>query len=357
MSGGDPAALATLAAIAQRDPGGFHRLLERLPQQAREAWALGQDWPLPAGFRRPSRVVLVGVGGSAIGADVVATLARMQGGVPVEVVRDYVAPRVDATGLVVACSFSGDTEETLAAFEAALAGPGMRLALTTGGRLAAVAASAGAPLIRYAWDGPPRTGFGYGLFTLLAVLARLDALPLEARAIERALAALEEATACYGVAAADNLAKDVAIGLGARIPVIVGADFLDVAARRFATEVNENAKQWAFAAALPEFDHNGLQALVVPGGAPAALETLILDAPAVHPRNRVRVRETAAVIAQAGGRVRVLDAGGGTPIEAILRACTLGSWVSYYLALLRGMDPLPVPTLDAFKRRMAAEST
>lgn len=334
----------------------FRRLLEGLPQQAREAWALGRDWPLPPSLHRPSRVVLAGLGGSAIGADVVATLARLRSGVAVEVIRDYTVPRLDADGLLVACSLSGETEETLAAFEAAAAGPGMRLALTTGGRLAAAADAAGAPLIRYTWDGPPRTGFGYGVFTLLAVLTRLEALALEASEIERALTTLEEATTCYA-AVTPNLAGNVAEALGTRIPVIVGADCLEVAARRFATEVNENAKQWAFAAALPEFDHNALQALAAPEGAPDTIATLILDAPAVHPRNRLRVRETAAAIERAGGHVRVIDAGGDTPFDAILRACTLGSWVSYYLARQRGVDPLAVPLIEAFKRRMATDGS
>lgn len=347
--------LATIATIARATRGGYDRLLERLADQAREAWRLGQAWPLPADFRRPSRVLLVGVGGSAIGADVAATFARLQAWVPVEVMRHYGVPRLERDALVIACSFSGETEETLAAFDSTSASGCMRIALTTGGRLAQDAEASGVPLIRYAWDGPPRTGFGFGLFTLLAVLARLDVFELDNSEVKRALAGLSEATACYRVDAANNPAQRVAIDLVGRVPVIIGADFLDVAARRFASEVNENAKQWAFSASLPEFNHNGLQALAGPDGTPMPLETIILDSTAIHARNRVRVRRTAEVLREHGARVRVLDAGGNTPLEAIVRACVLGSWVSYYLALLRGVDPLPVATLDAFKRRMSSE--
>ena len=347
--------LDNLEAIAAIDRSGYHRLLERLPEQAREAWALGQSWPLPPGFRRPSRVFLLGVGGSAIGADIVATLARLHGSAPVEVVRQYTPPATDADTLVIACSFSGNTEETIAAFEATLGTPGMRIAFTAGGRLAALARERGVPLISYAWDGPPRTALGYGLFTLLAVLARLRVIEMSDAEAGTAIGALADAAERYGLRAPMNAAKRLAIAIGDRLPVIIGADFLEVVARRFATEVSENAKQWAFSAALPEFNHNAMQAIAGPTGTPSALVPIILDAPSVHPRNRRRVHETVRMLAVAGVQAHLIDGGGETPFEAILRATSFASWTSFYQALLRGVDPTPTGTLDAFKERMARD--
>ncbi|MEX2446026.1 MAG: SIS domain-containing protein, partial [Dehalococcoidia bacterium] len=311
-------ALELLGGVPASDGSGFHRLLEGLPDQAREAWTLGRDTALPADFRRPSRVVLLGVGGSAIGADVTANLARQRSRVPVDVVRNYVPPGLDPDALVVACSFSGGTEETLAAFDIALGTPGMRLALTTGGPLAERAAEAGATVVRYSWDGPPRTGFGYGLFTLIGLLERLGVFDLGDE-VETAIEAVREATDRYAVDSADNPARRLADALGDAVPFIVGADYLDVAARRFASEVNENAKRWAFTGSLPEFDHNGLQGLAGPGGSPANVTTLLLDSPAIHPRNRARVHHTAAVLREQGAAVRVIETGGTAPLEAILR--------------------------------------
>ena len=339
--------------IARVDPSGFHALLEALPAQARDAWALGRSWPMPPAFRTPSRVVLLGMGGSAAGADIVRALARHAGRVPVEIVRNYHAPIVDGDALVVACSFSGNTEEVIEAFEATLDHGAMRLALTTGGRLAAIAAERGVPAITYAWDGPPRTAIGYSLFTLLGVLARLDAVPVTDEDAAAALAGIEDATKRYCPAAEPNEAKRAAIAIGKRLPVIIGADFLDVAARRFAAEVSENAKQWAFTAALPEFDHNALQALASPDGAPSGIAPVILDSPAAHPRNRLRAAESLRLMREAGVDGRIVDAGGTSPLEAIVRATTFASWTSYYLALLQGVDPLPVELLDRLKNRMA----
>ena len=341
--------------VAAHDPSGFYRLLEDLPQQSRDAWAAAHAWPMPANFRRPSRVVLIGMGGSAIGADIVATIGRLHGRVPIEVVRQYDPPIVDANALVIACSFSGNTEETVTAFTATLTTPGMRLALTAGGNLADLAREAETPLITYTWDGPPRTAIGYGLFIILGLLVRLDAIDIDEDDVNAAIAGMQEAAERYGLHTSPNEAKRLATEMGNRLPVIIGADFLEVAAHRFATEVSENAKQWAFSTSLPEFNHNTLQALASPDGTPSALLPIILDAPAVHARVRRRASETLRMLTDYRTSAEIVNAGGDTPLEAIVRAASLGSWTSYYLAMLRGVDPWPVSVLDEFKQRMARD--
>ena len=344
------------AVIAKVDPARFHTLLERLPQQSHDAWALGQTWPIPPHFRTPSRVVLIGLGGSAIGADIITALGRLDGRVPIEIVRNYAAPDVDAETLVVACSFSGNTEEVTTAFEATLGDPAsMRIAVTTGGRLAQTARDRNVPLLTYAWDGPPRTALGYSFFPLLGLLGRLGALTVREEEVEAAIAGIEDATKRYGLTTSPNEAKQAAILFGKRLPVIIGADFLEVAARRFAAEVSENAKQWAFAAALPEFNHNMLQALGSPGGMPHAIAPIILDAPAAHPRNRLRAAESMRMLLDVHARAQIVDTGGDTPLDAIVRACAFASWTSYYLALVQGLDPWPVEVIDLFKERMAED--
>ena len=335
------------------DTSGFHDLLDGLPAQARRAWEIGNTWTVPPTFRTPSRVLCYGMGGSAIGADVAATLARTRGARPVEVVRQYAQPLNDPEVLVIACSCSGETEETLDAFSAAVANKRMALAITTGGRLAARARMAETPLLTYNWGGPPRAAFGFGLFTLLGVLTRLDVIDIDEEEVEAALVAIDEETACYRLDAPNNPAKRLAVEIGDRVPIIIGPDFLDVAARRFATEVNENAKRWAFAAGLPEFNHNAIQALDGSGATTGRMATLLFDAPCVHPRNRLRVTHTATAIERGGGFARVIETGGTYPLEAIVRATTFASWVSYYLAMLDGMDPTPTASLDAFKSDMA----
>jgi glucose/mannose-6-phosphate isomerase len=346
------------ALYARLDPSGMRERIAALPAQAREAWRAGLAWQPPAGWRRPSRVVLLGMGGSAIGADVVATLAAQCSPVPVLLVRNYAPPSLDPNALVVACSFSGETEETLAAFRASLATPGMRLAVTTGGTLARLAAEADAALFTYSDPGPPRTAFGWALFPLLAILSRLGALPLDADEVETCLDAIEadRSVLAPDVRSADNRAKALALRLSGRVPLVVGAGCLEVAARRWASEVAENAKQWCFSAALPEFDHTTLAGAGGPGWARERITTLLLDAPAVHERNRLRVHLTAHALIEASADHEVVAVEVQRPLEAILRACYLGDWVSLYLAMLNAVDPTPMPPIDRLKARLAEQT-
>lgn len=337
------------------DPSGMRGLIAALPDQAREAWTAGREWEIPPSFSRPARVVVVGVGGSAIGADVVATMAERTSAVPVQVHRGYAPPVCDEGTLVVACSFSGETEEALAAFQGTLGEPGMRLAIGTGGRLGEIAQRAGHPLFRYRWDGPPRTAFAFGLLPLLAILERLDAIPLERDDGERALDGLSAAAKEWGIDVPQrtNPAKQIAARIAGRLPVIIGAGFLDVAARRWAAAVNENAKQWAFHAALPEANHNLVAGLETPATARDQLCVLLLDSAALSDRNRERVRLTAGLLAAAGIGHQTVPVEGGRMLEVVLRACYLGDWVSLYLAMLNEVDPFTTAHIDALKAALA----
>ncbi len=337
------------------DPSGFWQLIAGLPRHARAARALGRDCPLPDDFSRPRRVVILAMGGSAIGGDVVATVTEHLGSIPAEVVRDYAAPPVGEGALLVACSFSGDTEEVISAFSAQLGGPGMRLALTTGGPLAAIATAHAVPLITYDFEGPPRTALGYSVLPLLEVLRRLSAVTLDDDAIERALGALERCGEVWGPQqpTPSNTAKQIALRVRERLPYIVGGDVLAVAARRWAGQLAENAKQWAFAGALPEADHNTIVALERQQAASGALHVVLLDGPAMDARNRRRVQLTARELDAAGVAHEIVAIEAQDPLGAVLEACQLGDWVSYYVALLHGVDPLPTPILERVKVAMA----
>ena len=343
-------------AVRQRvDPSQFHRLLEQLPQQSRDAWAMGLDADLGDTPKRPPRVLLAGLGGSAIGADVAATLATDLSATPVQVIRNYHLPPLTKDTLVVLCSFSGHTEETLTAFDAVEQAGARGVAITTGGTLKERALGAKMPVLTYQWPGPPRTGLGYSVFNLLAILRRLEVIDISDAEIETGFAALDRVTTQCGISSDANRAKTIAAWLYGGVPAIIGADMLEVAARRWAGEMSENAKQVAAAYGIPEFNHNQLEAAARAGAEVGPLRFVLLDAPAVYPRNRLRVTQTAEMMLAAGRQVQIANAGGNTAIEAILGACALGSWTSYYLGLLRDHDPAPLTVMDRLKRVLAQE--
>lgn len=336
------------------DPTGFHSLLSALPAQARTAWELGLGSDLRAVPASPERVLLVGVGGSAIGADLAATLATSRSTTPVQVIRNYRLPPLTGGTVVILCSFSGNTEEILYAFDEVADSPAVGIAITTGGTLGERAKAAGWPVLSYHWPGPPRTGIGYGAFLLLAIFRRLGVLDVANEEIEQGFNALDRVTEANGLEHASNRAKTLAAWLYGSVPAIVGADMLEVAARRWAGELSENAKQVAAAYGIPEFNHNQLEAAAHVDLA-APMRFVLLDAPAVHPRNRLRVTQTAEMMLAAGRDVEVANAGGTTPIEAILASCALGSWTSYYLALLRQVNPASGTIMDRLKQILSQE--
>ena len=351
------------ATYSRLDPTGMRELTAALPQRARESWAAGQAWEMPAEFHTPRRVVVLGVGGSVSSADVIAALAARTSTAAIQLHRGYAAPAMDEDTLAVACSFSGDTEETVAAFQGTLGQPGMRLAIGTGGRLAELAEEARCPRFIYSWPGPPRTALADGLFPLLAILQRLGTIPVDDEELEGAFEALTSVArewgpeapeaAAPGPSAGPNAAKQLARRLVGRVPVIIGADFLEVAARRWTAGINENANQWAFHAALPEADHNLVAGFGAPLGARELMRVVLLDSVAVHARNRLRVGLTAGLLDDAGIKHEALDVGGETMLESQLRACYLGDWVSLYLALLNDVDPASIPMIDALKATLA----
>lgn len=352
---GDDAVLDDAARRAEIDPGAFGQLVAGLPEQAAAAWDAGREWASSLTLPAPRRVVVAGMGGSAIGAEMVAALGSTRSTTPVEVLRDYTPPALDADSLFVACSFSGDTEEVLAAFDSAGSHGAARVAITTGGKLGARAASAGVPTFSFAFAGPPRTALGYSVLPLLALLRRADVLAIEDDEVATAIGLLRRCSdaAHPDVPGASNLPKQIASRLPGRIPVVVGPGVLRVAASRWAGVIPENASQWAASAELPELDHNLVAGFARPEEAVERLHVVLLDGNGLHPRNRRRVEVTASELEQAGVSCEVVHVEGSGGLDSVLHAAYIGDWVSYYLALLNGVDPFEVAPIERVKAALA----
>lgn len=320
-----------------------------LPDQCREAWEAGTAWPIPDDLLGATRVVLFGVGGSGIGAAFIATLASQCGTVPMQHVPAYEAPPLGPDTLAIAFSHSGETEETLEAFQTALNAGARGLAITGGGRLGRLAGSLGYSVFEHDDPGPPKTAFGWGVFPALAILVRLGLLDLDPTEVTAAIDQLSHAAEHWGPASteAGNAAKQIARRIHGRVPVIIGPGLLAIAAHRWAGEIQENGHQVAFYESLPEADHNLVSGFGRPAG--AALHVLLLDAVPMHPRNRWRVQVTADALDRAGVPHDELLIGGDRAFDATLRACYLGDWTSFYLAVLNGVDPLPNEEIWAVK--------
>ena len=330
--------------------------IEAQPHQLEDAvWRVESARIAPG--ERPGGLVVCGVGGSAIGGDLAAAAIGRRARAPVRTVRGYHLDPASASGALVLCaSYSGNTEETLACFAAAGAAGAERVALTTGGRLAAAARAEGVPVIGVPAGMQPRAAVAYMLVGALECAARCEAAPPLRSEVEAASALLARLAAEWGPdAPEDALPKQLARRLEGHVPVVYGAGATAPVAHRWKTQLNENAKLPAFWAELPEADHNELSGWEgAPGLAPLA--AVFLDDPGADDRVRRRTRLTAAEIAAAAPVVEEIPGFGETPVERLAAAVMLGDLVSVYLAVLRGVDPGPVEAIERLKRRLAEEA-
>lgn len=347
MSLDDPAALRAA------DPSGMLDAVLTLAADCGVGYRAGVATPdLPDGDGVTS-VVLCGMGGSAVGGDVVKGLYADRLGVPIEVVRGPVLPAFAETRTLVVCtSYSGNTAETLAAFEEAV-GRGCRVvAVTSGGEMALRAEEAEVPVVPVPGGMQPRAALGHLMMGLLGALEAMELIPALADELAEATDVLEQLAQGLGPDAADSPAKDLARQLLGTTPVVWGAEGLAaVAAMRWKTQLNENAKVPAWWSAMSELDHNEVAAWLDGAGAGYTIVALRDDdeGPGIAPRFPL----SAAIVRDAGAKVVEVPAQGHADLARFLSLVFIGDLVSVYLAVLRGVDPTPVDAIMRLKRELA----
>jgi glucose/mannose-6-phosphate isomerase len=331
--------------------------IDGLPDQLQQAWDLGSTQPLPKldGIRA---IVICGMGGSAIGADLVAAFVSPSIHIPVIVHRDYGLPAF-AQGqqmLVICSSHSGDTEETLDSFESALKNNCSLVVICTGGELAKRAGEKNIPVWRFSHNGQPRAAVGFSFGLLLSLFARLQLIPDPANDIAEAISAMKRSQEHLraDVPAAKNPAKRYAGQLMGRWVTVVGAGVLAPVARRWKGQINEVAKAGANFEFLPEADHNTLAGTLNPTDTlNAHTMTMFLRAPSDHPRNKVRSDLTRQAFMLEGLNTDSVDARGESALAHMWTLILFGDYMAYYLAMAYSVDPTPVETLVSFKTSMA----
>jgi glucose/mannose-6-phosphate isomerase len=334
------------------DPAGLLGDVLAQPHQLGDALWRAQSAGIPK-QDRPGGLIVCGMGGSAIGGDLAAAALGDRATRPITTVRGYALESwTGPDSLVLCASYSGNTEETLACFEAAGAAGAGRGALTTGGQLAELARADGVPVIGVPAGMQPRAAVVYMVVGVLECAAHCGAAPGVHAEIDTAAALLGTLVGEWGPEAADDsTAKALARALHGTLPVIHGAGPTAAVARRWKTQVNENAEAAAFWSELPEADHNEICGWAR-GRAAGPLSSVFLEDPDQHPRIQRRIELTAAVVERAGAPALRATARGETRLERVLSLVLLGDLVSVYLADLDGVDPGPVEELVRFKNEL-----
>jgi len=343
------------SAVRAADPGGMLDRVAALPRDCAAGYAVGISTvglPAPDGV---TAIAVCGMGGSAVSGDVMRAIFRERLAVPIEVVRSPVLPGYCGPRTLVVCSsYSGDTAETLACFEEAHDRGCRIVPVTAGGRLAERATEVGLPSVIVPGGLPPRAALGHLAFGMLGALERVGLIPSLSEQVAECVANLEALVLRLGpgVEASGNPAKELAIALHGRLPVVWGAEGLgSVAAARWKTQLNENAKSPAFSSSMPELDHN--EVVGWSSGTGEAFHVIALRHRNEHADVAARFDLSLGIAGEAGAATSEVWAVGGSPASQLFSLVLHGDFVSVYLALLRGVDPTPVGAIDRLKRSLA----
>jgi glucose/mannose-6-phosphate isomerase len=341
---------------ARYDPEDMLGRIKELPGQCRQAWQEAQGFKLPADYKEVDKVVILGMGGSAIGGDLVRSLAEPESKIPVIIHRDYgLPPFVDDRSLVIVSSYSGNTEETLSAFEQALKTGARKLVLTTGGKIQTLAAEKNIPVFKITYKAQPRAALGFSFLPTLCFLQKLGIIGDKSADAAEMIKVLESLAARIDDKAplSSNPAKELAYWLEGCLPVVYGAGIAAEAAHRWKTQFNENGKSWAFYEIFPELNHNATVGYQFPKEVARKIRVVLLRAPSLNERVRLRYEVTAELLERAGIAHRYVDSEGESRLSQMMSLVLLGDFVSYYLAILYRINPTPVDVISYLKDRLA----
>jgi glucose/mannose-6-phosphate isomerase len=348
--------LDDLGIYPRSDPQSMLTHLHNFPELCERAWDMAGNFKLPEEYAQVKKVVILGMGGSAIGGDLVGSLAVNEAAVPVLVCRDYYLPQyVDENTLVIASSYSGMTEETLSAFEQAFDTPAKKLAVTTGGKLKSLCETMDVPVFAFDYPAPPRATLPFSFLILLGILQSLKVLKDRPEEISETFAALKSLSEKINetVPLEVNPAKSLAQKIQGRLPVIYGAGITGEVAHRWKTQINENAKTTAFYEVFSELNHNSIMGYSFPEELVRQTMVVMLDSDLLHERIRLRYGITQQVLDQAGIYYQVLKGEGSRAVSQMLTLVLFGDYVSYYLAILNQADPTAIPAIDFLKESLS----
>jgi glucose/mannose-6-phosphate isomerase len=340
----------------QFDKSGMLNHLHGFPEQCQKAWEKVLKFELPHLHTKISNVVIVGMGGSAIGGDIARRLALAESKVPVRVHRDYGLPAfVDESTLVIASSYSGNTEETLSAFTKSLKTGAKKLVITSGGKLKQLAESEGIPAFVVDYQAPPRAAFPSNFVPLVGIFQNLGLLGDKSADLQEALDILKKLSIDFieTKPLASNPAKQLAAKLQGRVAVIYGAEMLSEVAQRWKEQFNENSKAWAFSESFPELNHNAVVGYEFPLEAKEKIVVLLLRSSSLRPRNLLRYEVTAKLLAKAGIAYEFAEARGKSTLAQVMSSILLGDYASFYLAILNEVDPSSTDAINFVKQYLA----
>ena len=341
------------AKVYQRcDPDGMAKHINNMPDFCESAWKSAMSFDLPRDYADVNKVVILGMGGSAIGGDLLSSYLLNEARIPILLLRDFSLPVfVDENSLVIASSCSGATEETLTAFEESMKRGAKLLAITTGGRLKPLAQEKNIPVFSYERLSPPRAALPFSLLPILCFLQKLDFISDKSEDVTDMVITLKEILKEIhtGILLKDNQAKQLASSLYGHLPLIYGAEILSSVAHRWKTQFNENSKAWAFYEVFPELNHNAVSGIDFPRDLTRKIMIVMLRSPFLSSNIQMRYKLTCKLLDDAHIKYHFVDGMGKNALSHVMSTVIMGDYTSYYLAMLNQIDPSPTKNIDFLK--------
>ncbi len=322
------------------------------PSQCEDAFRIAVETGLPQGFEKVDRVVVAGMGGSAISGDILYNALSGELERPLSVIRDYDLPRfVDSGTFFIAASYSGNTEETLSACRQALAAKARVVAVTSGGELKKLCLEAGCPVVTIPGGLPPRSAAGYMFFPMLVKLSQAGLVGDKSEDVAGTVRLMEKMS--KELSESGSKAELTARALHGCLPVIYGSSGVSsCAVFRWRTQINENAKMLAMTALFPEMNHNEIVGWEHPADLIGKLRIVMLRDSADNERVKARMEITKSLLKDAAAPVEEVWSEGESLIERIFSLMYYGDFLSLYLAFLNEVDPTPVDRITTLKERL-----
>lgn len=326
------------------------------PNQCRIAGEIGARSNLSRLPVEPKVAVWCGMGGSAIGGDVVASYSKDKIAMPMIINRHYHVPSyVNKQSLVIISSYSGNTEETLSCYAGARKRGARILVLTAGGALLEKAARHRAMLIAIPRGLPPRCALGYLSIPAIMAFAKLGLMRPATREIDEVAEVAHRLRACLAPEAGNrvNIARRLASELRGRLPLIYGsAGCFEPVAYRWRTQIAENAKTLSLHHLFPELTHNEIEAFEPFSRVPAKVVAIMLKDRSDHDGVKRRMEVTGRIVRKKGIRVLEVNSTGKGILARMISVMYIGDWTSFYLAIMNRIDPTPVGRIQFLKRRL-----
>jgi glucose/mannose-6-phosphate isomerase len=350
--------LDKLDEISKIDKSNMLSFCTEAPKHYRQAAKIAErlSWDCP----KPKNIIISGMGGSAIGGELLKDWARNKAPFPIEVNREYQLPKyAGKKTLTLIVSYSGETEESLSTFLDAIKRKCPVCCISSGGNLLAFAEKLGVPYLRLPPNMPPRAALPYLFIPLLVLTKKISNVRTESENLYQAINILEKVSAENSPSkpAKDNFCKNLALEIDATVPVIYGSGFLRGVAQRFKQQFNENSKipsKWEF---FSELDHNEIVGWEKAGKLAKHFSTIFLRSKSEPSVIRCRIETTKNLVSHSLSKIFEVWSEGNTEIAQMLSTVCIGDFASVYLAILHKVDPTPVRTINLLKKKIGQNGT